>query len=156
MHSSRLLLRLRRLRTSERGSAMVELAVVLPVLVLLAIGVMDYGRVYFTSIAVANAARAGAEWGAFARAGSYLEDANMQNFAKLDGAEIAPITVTSNHVCMCGGTTVGCTGTTCPSGYGTPIVLVEVTATKTVALLLRYPGLPPSVTITRTATFRTQ
>jgi Flp pilus assembly protein TadG len=135
---------------------MVELAVVLPVLVLLAVGVMDYGRVYFTSIAVANAARAGAEWGAQQGSGFYTNDARIQSFAQLDGAEAAPITVTSNHVCKCGGTTVGCAGTTCSGGYGAPIVLVEVTATKTVALLLKYPGLPASVTITRTATFRAQ
>lgn len=147
--------RLLLLRRSEHGGAMVELAVVLPVLILLAVGVMDYGRVYFTSIAVANAARAGAEWGAQGNS-FYTKDAEMQSFAKLDGAEAAPITVTSNHVCMCGGTTVGCSGTTCPSGYGAPIVLVNVTATKTVALLLKYPGLPTTVTISRTATFRAQ
>ena len=52
-----------RLRSSEHGGALAELAVVLPLLILIAIGVMDYGRVYFTAIAVANAARAGAEWG---------------------------------------------------------------------------------------------
>lgn len=152
---SRILRRLKRLRRSEHGGAMVELAVVLPVLVLLAVGVMDYGRVYFTSIAVANAARAGAEWGAQG-SGFYTDDARIQSFAQLDGAEAAPITITSNHVCKCGGTTVGCAGTTCAGGYGPPIVLVEVTATKTVALLLKYPGLPASVTITRTATFRAQ
>jgi len=135
---------------------MVELAVVLPVLVLLAIGVMDYGRVYFTSIAVANAARAGAEWGASGSTGAYQDDARIQSFAQLDGAEAAPITITSNHVCKCGGTTVTCAGTTCSGGYGVPIVLVEVTASKTVALLIKYPGLPTSVTITRTATFRAQ
>jgi Flp pilus assembly protein TadG len=134
---------------------MVELAVVLPVLILLAIGVMDYGRVYFTSIAVANAARAGAEWGAQGTA-FYTDDAKIQSFAQLDGAEAAPITITSNHVCKCGGTAVTCAGTTCSGGYGVPIVLVEVTASKTLALLIKYPGLPTTITITRTATFREQ
>ena len=147
----------RGLRRSERGGAMVELAVILPLLILIAIGVMDYGRVYFTSVAVANAARAGAEWGAFGKAGSFQLDAEMQNFAKLDGAEAAPITVTSALACRCPGSeaTVSC-NFECGSGYGAPKKFVQVTASKTVTLLLRYPGLPATVAISKTATFRAQ
>jgi Flp pilus assembly protein TadG len=133
---------------------MLELAVVLPVLILLAIGVMDYGRVYFTSIAVANAARAGAEYGT-AMTGNQNDQTQIQDFAKLDGAEAGTMTVTSNTVCKCGATVVGCSGTTC-AGYGVPRVYVEVTATKAVALILKYPGLRDTVTISRTATFRLQ
>jgi Flp pilus assembly protein TadG len=146
--------RLRLLRRSEYGGAMVELAVVLPVLILLAIGVMDYGRVFFTSIAVANAARAGAEFGA-AVTGNQNDQTEIQNFAKLDGAEASPITVTSSTVCKCGGTVVTCSGSTC-AGYGVPRVYIQVTASKNVALLLKYPGLSTTVTISRTATFRAQ
>ena len=116
---------------------------------------MDYGRVYYTSVTVANAARAGAEWGAYGMTGSVTNDAQIQAFAQIEGAEAGPITVTSGHVCRCsptGGTvssTVACSG-----GYGAPQVYVTATATKSVALLLRYPGLPASVTISRSATFR--
>lgn len=146
--------RLRRLHRSEHGGAMLELAVVLPVLILIAIGVMDYGRVYFTSIAVANAARAGAEYGV-SSTGNQNDQTSIQNFAKLDGAEVGTMTVTSNTVCKCGATVVACSGTTC-GGYGVPRVYVQVTASKDVALLLKYPGLPTTVTISRTATFRLQ
>jgi Flp pilus assembly protein TadG len=146
--------RLRRLHRSEHGGAMVELAVVLPVLILIAIGVMDYGRVFFTSIAVANAARAGAEYGT-SITGKQNAQTEIQNFAKLDGAEAGTMLVTSNTVCKCGATVVACSGSTC-AGYGVPRVYVSVTATKDVALLLKYPGLPTTVTITRTATFRLQ
>jgi len=141
---------------SERGGALVELAVVLPVLVLIAIGVMDYGRVYYTSVTVANAARAGAEWGAYGKAGSSTDDANIQNFAKIEGAEAGTLTVTSSHVCRCSptGGTVSCANSC--GGYGAPQVYVTATATKSVALILRYPGLPASVTISRSATFRAQ
>jgi Flp pilus assembly protein TadG len=132
---------------------MVELAVVLPVLVLIAIGVMDYGRVYFTSVAVSNAARAGAEYGT-AIPGNQSQKTNIENFAKLDGAEAGSISVNSRTYCECGGTEVGCTtmcGTSDP-----PRVFVEVTATKDVQLLLRYPGLPATVTVSRQATFPLQ
>jgi Flp pilus assembly protein TadG len=153
----RIISRLTDLPRAESGGALVELAVILPILILISIGVMDYGRVYFTSVAVVNAARAGAEWGAFGEQGGYLNDTDIQNFAKLDGAEAGTITVTSNHECRCpgSGATVSCT-TACSSGYGMPKVFVVVTATKTVNLILKYPGLPTSVTISRTATFRAQ
>jgi len=141
---------------SEVGGAMVELAVVLPVLVLIAIGVMDYGRVYFTSIAVVNAARAGAEWGAQGGLGAYSTDAvGIRTFAQNDGAEVGTITITSNRVCRCSSTVVTCaTASDCGGGYGPAMEFVEVTATKAVPLLLRYPGLPASITISRTAVFR--
>ena len=147
--------RLFRIRRSERGGALVELAVVLPVIVLIAIGVMDYGRVYYTSISVSNAARAGAEWGAYGAIGSVTQDARIQSFAQLEAAEAGTVTVTSSHVCRCspGGGTVSCT-VECSGGYGAPQVYVTATATKSVALLLRYPGLPATVTISRSATFR--
>ena len=141
---------------SESGGALVELAVVLPVLILIAVGVMDYGRVYYTSVTVVNAARAGAEWGAYGMTGSVNNDAQMQSFAQLEGAEAGSINVTSGHVCRCSpnGATTSCT-TSC-GGYGNPQVYVTVTATKTVSLLLRYPGLPATITISRSATFRSQ
>lgn len=132
------------------------MAVVLPILVLIAIGVMDYGRVYYTSVTVANAARAGAEYGAYGMAGSSTDDANIQNFAKIEGAEAGTLTVTSSHVCRCSptGSTVSCTNSC--GGYGAPQVYVTATATKSVSLILKYPGLPASVTISRSATFRAQ
>ena len=138
-------------RSNRRGGAMVELVVVLPILVLLAIGVMDFGRVFFTSISVANAARAGAEWGAFDVART-VQTTNMQDFAKADGADAGTMTVTSNVVCRCAATVVACSSVC--GGYGDARVFVEVTASKPVNFFLNYPGIPSSITVSRTATFR--
>ena len=55
---------LRAFRKSDAGAAAVELAMSLPLLALLAVGVADFGRIYFTTIAVANASRTGAYYGA--------------------------------------------------------------------------------------------
>jgi Flp pilus assembly protein TadG len=49
--------------TRRRGAAAVEFAVVLPLLVTFLLGATDFGRFSYTSIAVANAARAGAAYG---------------------------------------------------------------------------------------------
>ena len=53
------------------GAAAVELAVVLPVLLLLALGCVDLGRAAALNIALSNAARVGAEYGATHRFTSY-------------------------------------------------------------------------------------
>ena len=133
---------------------MAELAVILPVLILFAVGVMDYGRVFFRALIVANAARAGAEYGTLSVANSGL-DTNIQGFAKLDGQEISGLSVSSAQVCRCGDNVVTCASATCPGyGNGAPRVYVVVTAIDTVNLILRYPGLPSRVPISRTATFR--
>lgn len=47
---------------TRSGAAAVEFAVVLPVLVLLLVGGADLGRCFYSTIAVANAARAGAQY----------------------------------------------------------------------------------------------
>lgn len=46
--------------TSERGAAAVEFALLVPVLVMLLLGIMEFGRAYNTQTILANAAREGA------------------------------------------------------------------------------------------------
>ena len=52
--------RLRR-RPRRRGVSAVEFALILPLLLTLVGGAVDFGRCFYTHIAVTNAARAGAE-----------------------------------------------------------------------------------------------
>lgn len=49
-----------RTRSRDRGAAAVELALVLPLLLLVVAGIVDYGRAFYTQIALTNAAREGA------------------------------------------------------------------------------------------------
>jgi Flp pilus assembly protein TadG len=51
-------------KTRRRGSATIEMAVLLPLLLTIALICVDYGRFVHWHIAVTNAARAGAGWGA--------------------------------------------------------------------------------------------
>ncbi len=48
----------------EHGQSLVELAFVVPLLLLLLVGIIEIGRFAFYSILVSNAARAGAQYGA--------------------------------------------------------------------------------------------
>jgi Flp pilus assembly protein TadG len=57
--------RIRERHTSrDRGQAMVEFALVLPIFILLLVGLFDVGRLVFINNSVSEAAREGARWGA--------------------------------------------------------------------------------------------
>lgn len=46
----------------DRGANLVEMALLVPLLLLILVGVTDLGRAYFTYITMINAAREGARW----------------------------------------------------------------------------------------------
>lgn len=52
--------RRRRRRHHSRGQSLVELALILPVLMLLVAGTIDLGRIFYSQVTIANAAREGA------------------------------------------------------------------------------------------------
>lgn len=54
----------RRISKSKKGQSLVELALVLPILLLLLLGFLDLGRAYYYEVAITNAAREGARYGA--------------------------------------------------------------------------------------------
>lgn len=79
---------IRNLRRSERGQAMVELALILPVLLLLILAIIDLGMGIRTYIVLTNAAREGVRWvtihptdvnGALARVAVEADRAGLQN-----------------------------------------------------------------------------
>jgi len=143
----------RRARHDEHGTALVELAIALPFLLLAAIGVTEFGRVYFNAIRIANATMAGAEFGA--RNSGTGDPDNIRQVVRDDAGD-QTLVVTSNAVCRCPGSDAPVTCSNTCAGYGPPQFFIEVTTTKTHNFLLRYPGIPQSITVTRTATFREQ
>lgn len=139
----------------KHASAVVELAIAVPVMVLLAIGVFDLGRILVTAVTVANAARAGAVYGT--RNNSTAGDtAAINQAARDDALDLGAISVTSRSFCRCyAGEVADCGAGDC-GAYGVYRVYVEVTASKSVRLFFKYPALPDSVTVTKMATLRQQ
>jgi Flp pilus assembly protein TadG len=138
---------------ARKGAAAVELVILFPVIVLLLIGIVDYGRVLYTSLTVSNAARAGAEYGQ-QDPSTETDTVTMNSTAQADGIDAGTLTLSSRWFCECSGSAnPNCT--VCSGGQA-PEVYTEVTATKTVTTFFRYPGLPNSFTIQRKATFRSQ
>ena len=135
---------------------MIELAVSIPIVLLLVVGVADLARVYYTSITVANAARAGASFGADTAATT----AQMDTAAQTDAGSFTLDTITAGRYCVCPGSGAGtgvvpCSTATCPLGYGVPQAYDTVRVRKDVTLIVHYLGLPASFPIIRTVVLRT-
>ncbi len=94
----------RRCWLSEKGQSAIELAIVLPVLVLLLLVVSDFARVFFVSIAVNNAARAGAQYGSQSVQNA-ATPAGMVAAANADGANIPGLEYADHIICTCVTTT---------------------------------------------------
>ena len=163
----------RKLR-NESGSAFVELALVLPLLLLLLIGAVELGRVAYASIEVSNAARAAVAYGS-QNPGTAGDNAGMTAAASADAADLtnmgATLNTTANDACVCntgtGTPSVSCSnmvqqccppGETahCTAGYytGTGVVYVQATTTATLSTIFNYPGLPNSFTLNGFAQMR--
>ena len=142
-------------RSTDSGAALVEMTMVMPLLLLMALGVGDFGRIMYAAITLSHAARAGAAYGA--QSNGYAGDVpGILQAAQDEAQNIAPITVTSQRVCECpGGAAVSCALASC-AGYGAPRAFVEVTVSRTFSTLVPFPGVPSSVPLSRTAKVRLQ
>jgi Flp pilus assembly protein TadG len=138
----------------SRGQAAVEWALTAPLIALLLVIGGDLMRMYYTSIEVNDAAKAGAQYGA-QTPGTAADLAGMQQAAQNDAFDLAGMTATASNYCQCPGssTTFDCSTTnTCSDKR----VYVEVDTATTFHPLLQYPGLPSSVQMSGKAEMREQ
>jgi Flp pilus assembly protein TadG len=90
-------------KRSSRGQSLVEFAITLPILLLIMVGILDLGRVYFAYISLTNAAREGARYGAAHP--TQVGDCSTPNTIKyhacqeVDGNIVKPIDLTINVTC---------------------------------------------------------
>lgn len=138
----------------ELGGAMIEFAVIAPVLILLAIGVADFGRAFYAGINVASAVRAAAQYGA-QDVHTATQDAQMIQVAR-DDSGYPDLDVTPSHFCLCpdGSDPGGCVAPYTCAGYGDPRVFVKVKAVKPITFIFRYPGLASTIYFRDSAIFR--
>jgi Flp pilus assembly protein TadG len=150
---------------SEAGGALIELAVSLPLLIVIIAGTVDFARVFNMSVTLTNAARAGAQWGSYdvARSGNA---AGMQTAAINSVPDLPGVTAVATRTCECA-TDAGvftatvpsannCTdppATSCPTGH--VVITVTVTTSKTFNTIMNLlPGVPASIPLTRSASLR--
>ncbi len=141
-------------RATQSGQALLEVALVTPLLLLLAVGIIEIGRYAYYSILVADAARAGAQYGAQNLA-TAADTAGIRAAAENDGQNLAPLSVTVQHECGCTGSSIGgaCPATSCASPNHA-LVYVKVTVSGKFNSLFKYPGIPSSITCDSTELMR--
>ena len=129
-----------RFRQSRSGSVLTETAMVVPVLLLIAIGGIDFGRFNIEQSRLAGAARAGIQY--------VLRDTtNAGNITRImsimereAGTADGQLSLTARRFCNCGSGEVSCT-VLCGDGSIAPMY-VEVTAQNDLDLFFSYPGVP--------------
>lgn len=135
-----------------RGQSAVELALVTPILVVLLLVAADFGRVFYTSIAVDNAARAGAQYGSHSIV-TAADSAGITAAAKTDGWSSLNVSA-SQCTCITSTNVAACATSYCTNNPSATYVTVTVTAPFTT--LVNYPGLPSSITLTGRAIMEVQ
>jgi Flp pilus assembly protein TadG len=124
----------------ESGNSLIELALAVPLLLLMLLGTADFGRLFYESIAVENAARCGTQF-------AVVSTANHNNLAGIQQAALNDLPVSASasalatKVCRCGWGAENDCSTTCSSKR----TYIRVRVQKTFTPLVPYPGIPSSV-----------
>ncbi len=129
-----------------RGQSYVELAFALPVIAMILVVAADFARLFYTYIEVINAARAAAQYGSTSVI-TAADSTGMVAAAKQDGVNVANLTVTASQ-CTCG--TATSADPSCSSNYCTDDPqgnYVVVDAQTPFNTIVKYPGLPSSITL---------
>lgn len=137
-------------RSRQRGQALLELGLLLPLLLLLAVGIIEIGRLAYFAIEVSNAARAGAQFGTQSLA-TASDTTDITTAAQNDAPDIGT-NLTVTPVASCGCTASSAIGGGCPAtGCAYPLVYLTVTTQYTLNTLFSYPGIPRTFSLTGTS-----
>jgi len=137
----------KRTRGNQKGSAIVEFALGSTVLLLFLFGTADFGRLFYYSIEVANAAAAGASYGSFTSA-NMTDTAGISTVAKNEAHEISNLTVASSQVCQ------DDNGASALCNAAGAYQYVKVTTSYTFKTFVDYPLIPSSVNLSKTVMMR--
>jgi len=145
----------------DAGTSIVELAITLPVFLFLLVGTIEFGRFGYFAILAANAARAGAQYGA-QNVVTADDDAGIQNAALQDGANLPNWTsnppqtgVFVTQLCSVNGAAPASCSTSSQTGPPeNTIYYVQVKVTGSFSPILNYPGIPGQIYISGSSTMR--
>jgi Flp pilus assembly protein TadG len=142
---------IRRWRNESEGSSFVEIAIVLPLFLLMVVPAVDVGRLLYAAIEVESASEAGAMYGVK----NPGDVAGMQTASLSGASNLAGVSATATYGCECSdgsGVVANCSTTpTCTYNY---VNYVDVVATAPYVTMFRYPGLPSSMNISRKTRMR--
>lgn len=136
----------------ESGASLVEMAVILPLFLLLLFGSVDFGRAYYLAVEVAGAAHAAANYGAL----NPTDTTGIKNAATADAPDVASLVVgTPTYGCECSdGTAFSSNCTAAPTCTYNVVYRVSVTVSATYSTIFPWPKIPSSMTLSSTAVMR--
>ena len=166
-----------RVRLKRRGSVAVEIGLIFPVLGLMAMGASDFSRLFTESMVVTSAANTGVLYGSV-REDNWAKYAAMIDAAKTEVEILDDQSVSMTMTSTTYGITGEADGMEISAGQfcrcaGDPLVVkrecldlncgterlhtyVRVTVTRDFNTMIRYPGVPHTVQMNRTAEFRVE
>ncbi|MCH7699188.1 MAG: pilus assembly protein [Chloroflexi bacterium] len=130
---------------SSKGQSLTELALITPIFLILALGIFDYGRVYFAYVSVTNGARTGADYAA-ANCDASCDAADIMGIRSAVVAETSELLNTSPTNPTVNVNTGG--------WFGPDHRNVDVTVNYTFSTLIPWPGLPNTMNVERTVRAR--
>ncbi len=134
------------------GSITVELALVLTVLPLLALGAYDFGRYGVEQTSIISAARAGAQ--AAMLSGALADPTPVVEAVRQDaGDSTGALNIAVRQFCQCPSAAEASCSLACADSAYAPMY-VEVSVSDSFDLLFHYPGLPQNLALGATSTLR--
>jgi Flp pilus assembly protein TadG len=128
----------------EGGQALIELGLLVPVLMLLLVGAVEFGAAAYAAIEVSDAAGAAISYGA-QNSITAADTTGIQTAAQNDAPDITLGTTTVSTSCICSnGTASTCLKTDCSTSNIETILTVQTQTTFTP--WVHVPGLPSSYT----------
>lgn len=138
----------------ESGQSIMELALTLPMLLLILVGVAEFGRFAYASIEVNNAARAGVQYGAQSQF-TASDVAGMKLAATQDGPDFTQMSATAKNFCSCAdGSASTCAIGDCSASH--VVEYVQVNTTAIVNPIFSYPGISNTLTLRGQAIMRVE
>jgi Flp pilus assembly protein TadG len=133
-------------RGRRRGQSLVELTLTMPLMLLLMLGTIDMGRMFFDYIQLRNAVREGAGYGTRFPTETANISERVRDHVQQDNAQLSPADITVQVSCSGACTTLG----------GNGVIMVSASHTfspVTTAFLQSYFGVAP-FTMTATASMK--
>jgi Flp pilus assembly protein TadG len=142
---------LRSILKNSEGASFVELALVLPLFMLIFVPAIDIGRAIYASIEVASAAQAGAAYGIQ----NPTDVSGMQSASTAGASNISGVSATATYGCECSdGSSASSSCTTTPTCTYNYVNYVDVVATAPYSTTFNYPWIPSSINISREVRLR--
>jgi len=145
----------RKARLGEAGIAGVELALALPMLILLMVGGFDFGRAIYEQNRLAAAAQAGVQY-ATESSSNWTSTSNIVAAARNDAGDTTNSLTVATGECTCPSGTNLCSAASTCTASAVAGTYVRVSVSESYSTLMNYPFMTSPITLTGQSTVRVQ